>query len=333
VIQGGAAKEAVPMALSDDLRKRVIEAVTVGKASCNTAAKWFSVSVSTVVRWVSRHAETGEVSPKPMGGDRRSGRVEAQGDYLKGLIRREPDITLLEISDRLAANCGERLSTSVLARFFDRHDMTWKSKTAHADEQRRADVLEQRLAWFDGQLDIEPPKLVFVDETGASTNMARKRGRCRRGRRLRVGIPHGHYKTITLVAALRLNGLAATKAYDCPINAELFEDWVEKCLVPVLSPGDIVVMDNLKSHKGARVGELITAAGAEVRYLPPYSPDMNPIEKAFSKLKAHLRKIAERTVAALTEALETCDGVFLSSQCQNYFKACGYDPAHEFSSV
>ncbi len=97
------------MALSDDLRKRVIEAVTVGKASCNTAATWFSVSVSTVVRWVSRHAETGEVSPKPMGGDRRSGRVEAQGDYLKGLIRREPDITLLEISDRLAANFGERL--------------------------------------------------------------------------------------------------------------------------------------------------------------------------------------------------------------------------------
>ncbi len=321
------------MALSDDLRKRVIEAVTVGKASCNTAAKWFSVSVSTVVRWVSRHAETGEVSPKPMGGDRRSGRVEAQGDYLKGLIRREPDITLLEISDRLAANCGERFSTSVLARFFERHELTFKNKTAHADEQQRQDVLDRRRAWFAGQLDIEAYKLVFVDETGASTNMARKRGRCRRGRRLRASIPHGHYKTITMVAALRLNGLAASKAYDRPINAELFEDWVEHCLVPVLSPGDIVVMDNLSSHKGDRVGELFAAAGAELRYLPPYSPDMNPIEKAFSKLKAHLCKIAERTVAGLIGALETCASVFLPVECKNYFRACGYDPTYECSLV
>ena len=147
----------------------------------------------------------------------------------------------------------------------------------------------RRREWFAGQLDLDPTKLVFIDETGASTNLARKSGRCRRGRRLRAAIPHSHYKTVTLVAGLRLRGLTAARTFDGPINAALFEDWVETCLVPTLSPGEIVVMDNLPAHKGPRVEQLIKAAGAELRYLPAYSPDMNPIEKAFSKLKAFLR--------------------------------------------
>ena len=166
---------------------------------------------------------------------------------------------------------------------------------------------------------------MFIDETGASTNLARKGGRCRRGRRLRAAIPHGHYKTITLVAGLRLSGLVAQKAFDQPMNAAKFEEWVEKCLVPTLAKGDIVVMDNLSSHKGPRVEQLIKAAGAELRYLPPYSPDMNPIEKAYSKLKAFLRKIAERSVAGLMNALQTCADIFKPVECENYFKASGYD--------
>jgi transposase len=200
-----------------------------------------------------------------------------------------------------------------------------QKKTAHAEEQQRADVLKQRRDWFAGQADLDPSKLVFIDETGASTNLARKSGRCRRGRRLRAAVPHGHYKMVTLVAGIRLSGLTATKVFDRPINAALFEDWVEQCLVPTLSRGDIVVMDNLSSHKGPRVEQLIKAAGAELRYLPPYSPDMNPIEKAYSKLKAYLRKIAERTVAGLMRALETCADIFKPAECENYFNACGYD--------
>jgi transposase len=186
-------------------------------------------------------------------------------------------------------------------------------------------VQKRRHEWFAGQLDLDPMKLVFIDETGASTNLARKNGRCRRGRRLRAAIPHSHYKTITLVAGLRLRGLMAAKTFEGPINAALFEEWVEKDLVPTLSPGDIVVMDNLSAHKRPRVEQLIKAVGAELRYLPPYSPDMNPIEKAFSKLKAFLRKIAERTVAGLIDALETCADIFKPSQCTNYFKSCGYE--------
>jgi transposase len=128
-----------------------------------------------------------------------------------------------------------------------------------------------------------------------------------------------------MVAALRLSGLVAQKAFDKPMNAATFEEWVEKCLVPTLSKGDVVVMDNLSSHKGPRVEQLIKAAGAQLRYLPPYSPDMNPIEKAYSKLKAFLRKLAERTVAGLINALDACAEIFKPSECENYFKACGYD--------
>jgi transposase len=187
-------------------------------------------------------------------------------------------------------------------------------------------VLKRRLEWFEGQPDLDPTKLVFIDETGASSNLARKAGRCQRGRRLRAAVPHGHYKTVTLVAGLSLCGLIASKVFDRPINAALFEEWVETCLVPTLSRGDIVVMDNLPAHKGPRVELLIRAAGAELRYLPPYSPDMNPIEKAFSKLKAYLRKIAERTVGGLIRALQTCADIFKPVECANYFAACGYDP-------
>ena len=163
--------------------------------------------------------------------------------------------------------------------------------------------------------------------------MARKSGRSRRGRRLRAAIPHSHYKTVTLVAGLRLSGLVAQKAFDRPINAASFEEWVEKCLAPTLSKGDIVIMDNLSSHKGPRVEQLIKAAGAELRYLPPYSPDMNPIDKAYSKLKAFLRKIAERTVAGLLAALDACADIFKPVECANYFLACGYDTNIEINST
>jgi transposase len=313
------------MALSDDLRQRVVDAVVSEGSSRHAAARRFDVSIASAVRWVKQFLATGELSAKPAGGDRRSGRIEAHRAYLLGLIRRSPDITLLEIQQRLIANCGERFAVSVLWRFFDRHGLTFKKKSAHAAEQQRADVLEKRRAWFAGQIDLDPGRLVFIDETAASTNMARKGGRCRRGRRLRMGVPHGHYKTVTLVAGLRLRGVTAAKVYDRPINAALFEEWVRDCLVPTLKRGDVVVMDNLSSHKSERIEELIEAVGAEMRFLPPYSPDMNPIEKAFSKLKAFLRKIAERTVAGLMRALEACADIFNPEECEHYFCACGYD--------
>jgi transposase len=186
--------------------------------------------------------------------------------------------------------------------------------------------LKQRHDWFDGQLDLEPERLVFIDETWTATNMTRSHGRCARGERLRMGHPHGHRKTTTLVAGLRMSGMVAPMVLDGPINGDWFEAYVTHVLVPDLRPGDVVIMDNLSSHKRTSVRELIEAAGATLRFLPPYSPDFNPIEKAFSKLKAKLRKAEERTVGGLWDLIGKLVDIFKPAECANYFSSCGYDP-------
>jgi transposase len=156
--------------------------------------------------------------------------------------------------------------------------------------------------------------------------MARLRGRAPKGERLRAGIPHGHWKTTTFVAGLRLTGLVAPMVLDGPINRNAFQAYVDQVLVPALSPGDVVVMDNLGSHKGPAVRRAIEAAGATLLYLPPYSPDFNPIENAFAKLKALLRKAAERTVDALWTTIGRLLNAFTPTECANYFRAAGYEP-------
>lgn len=186
-------------------------------------------------------------------------------------------------------------------------------------------MLSRREAWFEGQLDLDPGRLLFLDETWASTAMARRYGRARKGERLRVGVPHGHWKTTTLIAGLRLEGLAAPFVIDRPINRRIFETYVARVLVPDLRPGDLVIMDNLSSHKGPRVRAMIEAAGAGLLYLPPYSPDFNPIENAFAKLKALLRKAAARTVPTLWTAIAGLIDSISPTEAANFFKNAGYD--------
>jgi transposase len=156
--------------------------------------------------------------------------------------------------------------------------------------------------------------------------MTRSHGRCPKGERLRMGFPHGHRKTTTLVAGLRMSGMVAPMVLDRPINGEWFEAYVAQVLVPALHPGDVVVMDNLSSHKRASVRELIGAVGARLLFLPPYSPDFNPIEKAFARLKAMLRKACERTVSGLWGLIGNLVDIFQPTECINYFISCGYDP-------
>lgn len=166
---------------------------------------------------------------------------------------------------------------------------------------------------------------MFIDETWASTNMARRYGRAPKGERLRAAVPHGHWKTTTFVAGLRSDGIVAPFVLDGPINRAAFETYLARVLVPELRPGDVVIMDNLSSHKGPRVREMIEAAGASLRYLPPYSPDFNPIENAFAKLKALLRKAAERTISGLWDAIGRLIDLFTPNECANYLANAGYD--------
>jgi transposase len=168
--------------------------------------------------------------------------------------------------------------------------------------------------------------LIFIDETGASTKMARIRGRAPKGERCRASVPYGHWKTTTFTAGLRLSGLSAPMTLDGPMDGDAFLAYVTHVLAPELKPGDTVIMDNLPAHKVNGVRDGVESAGARLLYLPPYSPDFNPIEKAFSKLKAILRKAAARTVDDLEAAIGKAIGTFTPDECRNYFDACGYDP-------
>ena len=167
-------------------------------------------------------------------------------------------------------------------------------------------------------------RLVSIDETGASTKMTRLYGRCARGLRLVCAVPHGHWKTTTFVGALRHDGMTAPCVFDGPMNGETFRAWVEQFLVPTLRPGDVVVMDNLSSHKVHGVREAIEAASATLRYLPPYSPDINPIEQFFAKLKALLRKAAARTLETLVAAIADALSQFTPNECANFLADSGY---------
>lgn len=184
-----------------------------------------------------------------------------------------------------------------------------------------------RRRWKDEQARLDPAKLVFVDETGASTQMARLYGRAKRGHRVVSRIPWGHWKTVTFVAGLRLDGFSAPFVIDCAMNGAIFIEYLQQCLVPTLRPGDIVIIDNLPAHKRDTVRQIIEAAGATLRYLPPYSPDLNPIEQSFAKLKAHLRQAKKRTIPALYDRIARALETFEPREFPNYFRNAGYAPA------
>ena len=170
----------------------------------------------------------------------------------------------------------------------------------------------------------EPGRLVFLDETATTTKMTRLRGRAKRGVRLRARAPFGHWRTQTFIAALRCDRLTAPWVIDRPMNRAVFETYVETQLAPTLEPGDIVILDNLASHKSERAKAILKERGAWFLFLPPYSPDLNPIEMAFSKLKAHLRRIGARTIDALWQAVGDICELYSPEECWNYLKAAGY---------
>ena len=182
-----------------------------------------------------------------------------------------------------------------------------------------------REAWFEGQLDLDPDRLVFIDETAATTALVRRYGRAPQGERCRMSVPQSHWKTTTVTAGLRASGISAPWLLDGAMNGPAFRTYVADVLAPTLQPGDTVVLDNLPAHKVSGVRERIEAAGARLFYLPPYSPDFNPIELAFAKLKALLRSAAARTIPDLWDAIQRGLTCFEPAECRAYLAAAGYD--------
>ena len=310
----------MPKPYSDDLRERVIGTVEAG-ASRREAAESFNLCPSSAVKWLQRWRDTGSAKAKPTGGSR--SRLEKHAKELLALVAERPDSTLDEI---VAAMRKLRIrgSRTAVWRFFARHDFTFK-KSLHAAEQQRPDVARARRRWRREQVMFDPARLVFIDETGASTKMVRLRGRCHRSERLVGSVPHGHWKTISLVAGLRHDGIVAPFVIDGPINGRVFLTYIEQCLAPTLNRDDIVIMDNLRTHKVAGVIEAIEAADATALFLPAYSPDLNPIEQVFSKLKALLRKAAERTVPGLWRRIRSILRAVSEKECLNFFRHAGYE--------
>ena len=206
-----------------------------------------------------------------------------------------------------------------------RREAQSQKKTLIAAEQDRPDVALRRAQWTKYRERIDPARLVFIDETWTKTNMAPLRGWAPRGQRIKAKVPHGHWQTMTFLAALRHDRITAPWLIEGPINGETFLLYVEKVLVPTLRPGDIVIMDNLGSHKGKAVRHAIRAVGARLFFLPKYSPDLNPIEQFFAKLKHWLRKAAKRSTEAVYDAIAPILDTVTSAECANYFTNAGYD--------
>ncbi|HEX9159349.1 MAG TPA: IS630 family transposase [Rhizomicrobium sp.] len=307
-------------AYSLDLRERVVAAVEAGQ-SCRSVAKTFMISVASVVKWSQRQRRNGSPAAYRVGG-RRGYAVAAEREWLLKRIAEKPDLTLrallAELKDR-----GMAVSYYALWHFLQHEGISFK-KSLHASEQDRADVRRRRERWKAWQSKFDPTRLVFIDETWAKTNMTRRYGYCAKGERLVAKAPFGKWRTLTFLAALRSERLDAPCVIDGPINGRSFLAYVEQVLVPTLRHGDIVIMDNLGSHKGQTVRKAIRSVGAKLFFLPPYSPDLNPIEQVFSKLKTLLRKTDPRTVEQTWKRIGQLLDLFSPTECANYVRNSGY---------
>ena len=305
---------------SKEFRRDVLAACDADGGTQEVATR-FRVSKSWVRRIKQRLRETGQTAPKTTRNRRPT--WEAWADWLQAAVAATPDAYLRELQARLKTERGIEASENLIGAACQALKLTRK-RTLVAAEQDREDVIVARQEWRGQQPDVDPDRWVFLDETWAKTNMTRTYGRSPEGTRLVQKVPHGRWSTTTFLGAMRSSGFIAPLCVEGAINGEVFKAWVEQHLVRELRPGDIVVMDNLSSHKVRGIVEAIEAVGASVRYLPPYSPDLNPIELAFSKFKKLLRDGAERTTDKLWSLCGQVLDLFSETECSNYLRHCGY---------
>src|SRR5205823_14706369 len=295
----------MPAPLSGDLRERIVAAIRDG-SSMRGAAAWFSVSPSSAIKLMARFRATGSVAPARYGGHRRPVLLPHE-ELRRALVSERPDSTLAEIRDELRQQRGVSVCLATI--------------------QRTVPMLPLGdTAGGSGSATWMRPASCFSTRPGLTTKMTRLYGRSRRGERLVGAVPHGHWRTTTFIAGLRQSGIIAPMVLDGPMTGAAFRAYVEQALTPALQPGDVVVMDNLAAHKMAGIEEAIAAAGANLLYLPPYSPDLNPIEQFFAKLKALLRKAAARTKEALWQTAGQLLDLVPPLECRSYLANAGYDP-------
>jgi transposase len=281
-------------AYSQDLRKRILDTVHRGDGSLRQIARRFLVSVSFVTRLLQLQRSTGSLEPRPHGGGNPAVLGPEDLEQLRELIRQQPDATLEECRQRLGVSC----SLMAISRALRKLGLPRKKKIPRAQDQDRPDVQERRQEFCAKLAGVDPRRLVFVDESGANTAMTRTHGRAPVGQRVYTNTP-GRWESITMTCGMRLSGVTAPLAFRGATNTDIFESYVEDVLVPELKPGDVVIWDNLKPHKSEEAIEAVEAAGARVEPLPPWSPDLTPIEEMVSKIKGAMRSAAARTTEAV----------------------------------
>src|SRR4051794_22833775 len=284
-------------AISEDLRKRILETVERGDGSLRQIARRFLVSVSFITGLLQLHRSTGSLEPRPHGGGNPAVLGPEDLQQLRKLGQEQPDATLEELRQRLGVSC----SLMTISRALRKLRLPRKKKIPRSQEQDRPDVQEQRQEFCATLAGVDPRRLVFVDESGADTAMTRTHGRAPAGQRVYTDTP-GRWESITMTCGLRLSGVTAPLAFRGATNTDTFESYVEDVLVPELRPGDVVIWDDIKPHQSEDAIEAIEAAGARVEPLPPYSPDLTPIEEMVSKVKGAMRSAAARTTEAVYEA-------------------------------
>jgi transposase len=282
---------------SHDLRQRILDTVQRGDESLRQIARRFLVSVSFVTRLLQLHRSTGSLEPRPHGGGNPAVLGPEDREQLRELIRQQPDATLEELRQRLGVSC----SLMTISRALGKLGLPRKKKIPRAQEQDRPEVQEQRRKFCEELAGLDPRRLVFVDESGANTAMTRTYGRAPVGQRVYANTP-GRWESITLTCGLRWSGVTAPLAFVGATNTGIFETDVEEVLVPQLKPGDVVIGDNLKPHQSEEAVKAVERAGARVLPLPPWSPDLTPIEEMVSKVKGAMRSVAGRTTEAIYAA-------------------------------
>jgi transposase len=281
-------------AISEDLRKRILDTIQRGDGSLRQIARRFLVSVSFITRLLQLHRSTGSLEPRPHGGGNPPILSPEDLQQLRELVQKQPDATLEELRQRLGVSC----SLMTISRALCKLRLPRKKKIPRSQEQDRPDVQEQRQEFCAKLAGVDPRRLVFVDESGANTAMTRTHGRAPVGQRVYTNTP-GRWESITMTCGLRLSGVTAPLAFRGATNTDIFETYVQEVLVPELKPGDVVIWDNLKPHKSEEAIEAIEATGARVEPLPPWSPDLSPIEEMVSKVKGAMRSAGARTTNAV----------------------------------
>lgn len=306
-----------------ELRSRIVAAVDRGVGSLPKVAALFGVSINCVAAYLQLRQDTGSLQPRPNPGGRRPAITEDRYQELRDLLAKEPDLTLEQIRTRLQLDC----SLAAICRTLKKRQFTRKKKTLHAAEQQRPDVQADREAWAEWQADLtaaDLDRLVFWDEAAVLTNMTTRYGRAPRGQRVLEYVPHGDWERLTIAAAIRLSGVCASLAYEGGTTTEAAQAFCAQVLGPGLRRGDIVIMDRLSSHSDPAVLARFARLGVQVKLLPAYSPDLNPIEKAWSKVKAAIRRARPRSTEELFTALGAALRAVTADDIQGWFTHCGY---------